>query len=275
MRIEILNRLILAKQLLLAAENACSVPNDQWAFTRGIILLHDAAESALAAVADYLHALRVPQKNVYLLEYCDLIQKADPQNKSGVSRHVPYQQQLRGLNTLRNTAKHAGILPGQKSNAHFPVTIAAFIGEITQTYLGLSFAELRLTSLIRDQTIRECIEEAENHRQSGNYESALISLGYAMFYIVDSAAVPWSIFDCFLPSRSQKKPAKHVFPNFYDVNHTVRLLENGIDPHLHSRFHLLTPLVGRDTEKVVSPCTDGKKNTGTLATGMSRMSRFV
>lgn len=31
------------------------------------MLLHDAAESALGAFADYLHAIKDPQKNVFLL----------------------------------------------------------------------------------------------------------------------------------------------------------------------------------------------------------------
>lgn len=249
MRIEILRRLILAKQLLRAAEAACFVRNDQWAFTRGIILLHDAAESALAAVADHLHAIRDPHKNVYLLQYCDLIQKADPQNKTTLARRVPYQQQLKILNTLRNDAKHAGVLPDQHSNAHFPTTIAALIADVSQTYLGLSFADIRLTSLIRDETVRNYIEEAEEHKNAGNYEAALISLGYAMFNIVDHEAVPWSIFDRFLPSRLRTRPTpSHVFPDFYDVKHTVKLLQHGVDPYLHSRFHLMVPNVGRDTE---------------------------
>jgi hypothetical protein len=248
-RVEVLNRLVLAKQFLRAAEGACAIPNDQWAFARGVMLLHDAAESALASVADHFHAIKDPQKNVYLLQYCELIQKADPQNKAAVSRHVPYQIQLRTLNTLRNVAKHAGILPDQKSNAHFPSTIGAFITEIAQTYLGLSFADVNLTSLIRDETIRGYIQEAEGHREAGNHGDALTSLAYAMYHIIDSAAVPWSVFDRFLPSQLyKKKTARHVFPNFHDVNHTVRLIEHGIDPHLHSRFHLLTPTVGKDTE---------------------------
>jgi hypothetical protein len=231
----------------MSAESACSVPNDQWAFTRGIILLHDAAESALGAVADHLHAIKDPQKNVYLLHYCDLIQKADPDNSSEVSRAVPYQQQLRSLNTLRNAAKHSGILPDQKSNAHFPTTVTAFISDICHTYLNIDFTNIRLTSLIRNEKVRALIEDAAQYQDKGDYEKALISLGFAMFHVVDSEAVPWTIFDDFLPRPLRKATPKEVFPDFYDVKHAVRLLQRGIDPHLHSRFHLLTPRIGRDT----------------------------
>jgi hypothetical protein len=262
LRTEVINRLILAKQLLISADAACSVPNDQWAFTRGLILLHDAAESALGAVADHLHAIKDPRKDVFLLGYCDLIEKADPQNVAGKTlRHVPYQQQLRVLNTLRNNAKHSGILPDQKSNAHFPSTISALVIEICQSYLGLALDEIRLTSLIRDDTIRGYLEEAETHFSAKDYENALISLSYAMFYVVDSEAVHWSIFDRLVPALRESEPPKYAYPDFYDVRHSVRLIERGVDLHLHRHFHLLTPLVGRETESG-SPVYKWEKHYG-------------
>ena len=232
-REEVRTRLVLAKMLHKAGENACAVRNDQFAFTKGILLLHDAAEAALGAVADHLHA--VLKEKTFLLQYYGLIQAADPQH-----RKVPYNRQMKTLNTLRIDAKHLGILPDIKSHAYLPARVGAFLEDVCKTYLGLDFSSVSLKSLIRDKTILQYINGAEKNIEQGKIEGALISLGYAMHHICESSETRRQMLLFHL--RGQKP--RFVFPKYRHIEHTVTLIEHGVDPSLYSRFKNLTPRVG-------------------------------
>ena len=236
-RPEVYKRIVLAKALHSAGESACASRNDQMLFTKGILLLHDAAESVLGAIADQLGANLTGNRNYYLLDYYNLIKSADSQN-----RQVPYIIQMRNLNILRNNAKHQGILPDPKSNAHVPSIVYALIDESCQTYLGLDFSSVSLKSLIKNKEVLEYIEQAEKQIKNNEIEKGLISLAYAMYYICDQSAISW--LDTFFGTQSDKKPTWQ-FPEIYKLEHTVRVLQNGVDPYLYYRFENLTPEVAR------------------------------
>jgi len=241
-RNEVYLRLVLAKTLLAAGESACASQNDQYVFTKGILLLHDAAEAALGAVADHLHAKL--RGDIYLLKYFDIIERADPKK-----RIVLYKSQMRNLNTLRNNAKHEGLLPSPKSNIHFPATVSSFIEELCKNYFGLNFSTINLLSLIRDDNIKKWIGRAQDAIKNGKFEEALISLAYAMYYICDSTTMPW-----YLPLFAQQKEEKPLaFTRPFERKHKITIIEHGVDPYLYYRFKNLTPLIGkeRETRKLV------------------------
>jgi len=237
-RMEVYKRIVLAKMLYKAGEAACARRNDEMAFTKGILLLHDAAEAALGAAADYLHAKLTG--NIYLLQYYDLIKKADPKD-----RQVTYRPQMRILNTLRNNAKHEGILPNPKSNAHFPATVYALIEDICQTYLRLDFSSVSLKSLIRDKKVLAYIEKAEKEIENKKVDKALISLAYAMYHVRESSTIS-SLF-----SRTGQERTLQ-FPEPYNIEYKTELIQYGIDPYLYYRFKNLTPTIvmHKDTGKL-------------------------
>src|SRR5438445_10340617 len=212
-RQDIYQRILLAKALLKAAADACATRNDQITFAKGILLLHDAAEAGLGAVADHLNAGL--KDKTYLLDYFDLIQKADPQK-----REVPYKTAIRKLNTLRIDAKHHGILPDSKSNAHFPATVQALLEEICRTYLDLNFSSISLKTLIKNAEIIHFIDQAENSIREGEVEHALISAAYAMFHICESSTMPGPIRSLFEKDYTTDKPE---YPRTSTVEQTVTL----------------------------------------------------
>jgi len=232
-RTEVYKRIVLAKTLRKDGEAACASRNDQMVFTKGILLLHNAAEAALGAVADHLHAKLTG--NVYLLDYYDLIEKADPQK-----RRVPYRTQMRNLNTLRNDAKHQGILPDPKSNAHFPGTVLALITDICQTYLGLDFPSVSLKSLIGKKDVLGYIDRAEKEIEGGKIEAALISLAYAMYHICERSTLRWP-FSYLDREKERETPLEFTHP--YSIEYTVQLIQYGVDPFLYHRFKNLTPRI--------------------------------
>ena len=262
-RIEVYKRIVLAKALHRAGEAACASRNDQIVFTKGILLLHDAAEAALGAVADHLNVKLTG--NHYLLDYYNLIEKADSQ-----SRSVPYRTQMRNLNTLRNNAKHQGILPDPKSNAHFPSTVYALIDEICQTYLGLDFSSVSLKSLIRNRKVLGYINQAEKEIEDGKIEEGLISLAYAMYHICESSTIPWPFF---YPYTQKEKETPLQFTQPYKIEHTVELIEHGVDPYLYHRFKNLTPRIARHKDTGELFCW-WDKNYGHPANWTIRNARF-
>lgn len=234
-RDEVYRRLLLARNLHIAGTSACAARNDQMAFTKGVFLLHDAAEAALGAVADHLNAQL--KGNVFLLDYYELIERADPQK-----RPVPYKTQMRNLNTIRVAAKHHGILPDVKSNAHIPAIVHALLEELAQVYLGFSFSSVSLKELIRNDDVRQLINGAERQIEQADFEGALVTLAYAMFHICDTKAIP------LFSGLFERPRGKYEFPQIYSTEHTLRLIERGVDPQTYIRFKNLTAKIGRVRE---------------------------
>ena len=156
---------------------------------------------------------------------------------------------MRNLNTIRNDAKHKGILPNPKSNAHFPSTVYALIEDVCQTYLGLDFASVSLKSLIRDKKILSYIDKAEREIEQEKIEQSLISLAYAMYYICEKSTIPWVSF--FFPTDEEKE-IPILFTQPYKIEYQVKLIEHGVDPFLYYRFKNLTPkiVIHKDTKEL-------------------------
>lgn len=213
---------------------------DQFGLAKSIMLLHDAAEAALGAIADHLNIKLIGNK--YVLDYYDLIENEEP------SKKVPYRVQIRNLNTVRNNAKHQGIFPDNKAVAHFPATVQALIEELCELYLGIPFDSINLKNLIKDEFVRSYIDMAEKSIGNGEYENSLISLGYAIYYIVESSTI--STLNSIMNKRTAKE---YEFTKPYGVDFHVRLLEHGVDPYLYHRFRNLTPKIAKEfrTRKVI------------------------
>ncbi len=149
---------------------------------------------------------------------------------------------MRNLNTLRNNAKHHGILPDSKSNVHLSTTVYALLEEVCQTYLGLDFSSVSLKSLIINKTILGYIDQAENEIEEGKIQDGLISLAYVMFHICEASTIPWPFL---YPHTQREKETSLQFIQPYKIEHTVELIAYGVDPFLYHRFKNLTPMMAR------------------------------
>jgi len=234
-RNEVLARILLAKKIYNDAELACSNLIDQTVFTKGIFLLHDAAEIALAAVANHLNA-EFKDRN-YLLSYYKLIKDQAPRKGN-----VPLRREMERLNTIRNTAKHEGILPDTKSNAYLASAVYSLFEKICKKYLDLEFSSISLKSLIRDERIREYINKAEKNIDIGKIKEAFVSLAYAMFYICESLTIP-----LLYPPLSEdvKGEAQYYIPPMDKTAHMVNLIGHGVDLFQYDQFKTFVPKIGR------------------------------
>jgi len=234
-RQEVLDRLLLAKSLHLFGESACRLTADRLSFTRGLLLLHDAADAALGAIADHLHA---PLKDkTYILNYYSLIRDADSQHRA-----VPYQTQVRNLNSIRVAIKHLGVFPDPTTSSHFPNVVGDLLEQLCNTYLDCDLGSLSLASMIESDTVKALVLEAEQAITDEDYKVAIEKLAFAMCRLAGMD----SVFAQALVERKRgvEQPAQMRFsPETDTIDFTVKLIQHGVDPYLYRRFKTLTPAV--------------------------------
>ena len=243
-REEVLRRVILAKDLLREAQGACGAPHDRSAFAKGVLLLHDAAEAALGAIADHLHAQ--VRREEPLLGYYDRIRETDPGH-----REVPYRTQVRALNAARIDIKHVGLFPDPRACAHFPAAVENLLESLCETYLGLPLESVSLACLIRDERIRTLVEQVDQAIERGAYEEALRLLAEAVFHAFEDK----KLFIGPLARAFARGADPHAvdFPEPFSLQSTVTLLQHGVDPYRFYRFKNLAPAIGknRTTDELV------------------------
>ncbi|OFZ54614.1 MAG: hypothetical protein A3D92_08215 [Bacteroidetes bacterium RIFCSPHIGHO2_02_FULL_44_7] len=227
-RAEVLNRMILAKSLLRSAESLCGATADILSFSKGILFLHDAAESALGAVADHLHAA-IPNKDIHLLGYFDLIDPKDPSKST-----LPYRTQMKVLNTLRVNIKHSGILPSIKENIHMPSVVRNLLEVSCLVHFGMPLDEVSLKSLIKKKAVVQQIKKAEEALSKKKYQECLLHSAYAMYEIFDRM---WA------PQRGEEIVYADPRSN---INAELRLIEKNVALDLYRRFKLITPIIGKN-----------------------------
>ena len=227
-RSEVLQRLLFAKSLLRNAEPLCTSQASTFDFAQGLLLLHDAAEAGLGAIADQLHAPLSP--TMYLLSYYDKIKEADPKK-----REVPYRTNLRNLNTIRSNIKHKGIFPNQRESLHYPSTVFALMQEVCQQYLRINFRQLSLSDLIEEEIRKEFIVRAQLAIEREDYEAALVALATADSVMFRPGAQE---------TISAARTSGYVFKDPYGVRLVLDLLAAGIDVEKYRAFRDLIPTVG-------------------------------
>lgn len=147
-------------------------------FAKGLLLLHDATENVLGAIADHVGAKL--KDRTYILEYFNFIKEADSQKRT-----LPYMTQIRNLNTIRNNIKHQGIFPDIKSNAHFPSTVYQLITDICQTYLKIDFNSISLINLLNEGIIKKIMEQAEVNLKEEKYRECQINCRKALYLVFE------------------------------------------------------------------------------------------
>lgn len=177
-RKEVFNRIIFAKKLFKDGELSCNIENDQMIFAKGLLLLHDATDNALGAIADHIGVKL--KGNTYILKYFEIIKEADPQNRT-----LPYMTQIRNLTTIRNNIKHQGIFPDIKSNAHFPSTVYQLITDICQTYLKIDFNSISLINLLSAEILKKMMKQAEVSLKKKKYRECQINCRKTLYLVFE------------------------------------------------------------------------------------------
>ncbi len=233
-RPEVLERMTFAKSLLRAGEQDCLDTSDKYSFTRGLMLLYDAAEAGLAAISDHIHGQ--PKSYASILDYYNAIQQ-----KESSKGEIPFKTKMASLTSIRTSAKHHGVLPDPENNKEYSTITRELLRDLAEKYLSLTLEAISLTALIKDSKILKFIKEAEEAYAKGEKRNCMIALAFAAYHIYGHKRMP-SSYD------AKKRFVYDGDATFGYLYQQLELLSCGVKRSDFHRFHHLTPKIGKDTQ---------------------------
>jgi len=255
----ILDRLMFAKYVLATSQRELAAGTEMSAWI-SVLLLHDATETFLLAVADHLG---IERKFRGITDYPSLFsQHLKSQPKAPQLQHS---QVLRELNDLRDPTKHRGIYPRRQHVREVSNHLHAFFEDNAQEFFGVSFDALSLAEMIVDERIKREVKLAEEHLQKGAYTPALSALATAFLIIVgnernrfstvvtgiDEQPLPYDLIKredvASLSSPGQRagvgSVVEKVNTTWRAVVERLQALEIGLNPVEYATFKSIVPVV--------------------------------
>ncbi len=177
-RDDVLKRLLVAKQLLAPARGQLTPNSDAVVVAEAVLRAHDAAELALAAIAD---ELRIPglTGRLYLMNYVELVEKH-------TNKPLPGATFLRRFNMARDGFKHHGNVPATREWYGVVDQTWSYFDDWCHAYLDLSLDSIDLMALLSDSRVKELCGEAKQLHREERYKEALEHLGMALYYVLES-----------------------------------------------------------------------------------------
>jgi hypothetical protein len=175
----VIDRLLVAKYLLEEIRFLPIANPDRYTTARFILTAHDAAELAIAGIAQHLEIAPKSPKS-YLMDYFPLIKNQHP--KDEVDGKVYFSQ----LNTARNGIKHTGAFPDPKQWFRVGGTTHGYVSNWCKTYLNISFDDLDESDMISDPDVKKQYDIAKDALAQNDYRGVLENLGIALYSVFDS-----------------------------------------------------------------------------------------
>lgn len=134
-----------------------------------VSLFQDAVEMMLWAIAKHVDA-DFKGKQPAFEQYWDIIR--DTANNPH-KRRPPLKAKMADLNKARVNFKHYGQVPREEDAIRFEGYAEVFLSESTKEFFELDWNTISLVSLIRSQTIRQLMKEAEECKHEGDYRGCV------------------------------------------------------------------------------------------------------
>jgi hypothetical protein len=214
---EVLNRLLIGRELLRSFGPNLTPQSDALTVARGIMTAQDASELITSAIAE--HLLAQPKDRAGLPEYIENIEK-------GSNAVFPGRSFFNALNRARVLFKHYGALPNVPEFHQVLSRASDHLDQACLLHLGIALAELDLSLLITDSDVRELYTEAVSLSRAKKYREALETIANAMqeaqraFPIYIGVGQPdsevalqanriWSRSRCVHPNATVSSDARH------------------------------------------------------------------
>ena len=179
--------LVLAKSLFMQGCNHASI-NDEVNRMYAIHCFDAAVEMILKQIA--IKKGIQPKRKYFYFE--ELIKKI---------RDLPLKEQITGLHNLRNIIQHQGDIPTQETVVKYMGYVEDFLVNVINKEFGLSFRDLALSTLIRNEEIRKMLAKAETLYEEGRYkdcitqcDETLIKATFDVANVFETAGVLTSYF---------------------------------------------------------------------------------
>lgn len=238
---KLIKRLVLIKYLYLIAKEQSKQFGTFSAFS--ILAFHDCVEMLLILI--------VQQKNGkiqnHFLEYWKEI------------AGLPYKSNMENLNLVRKNLKHYALFPNKEEIDRCCDDVRIFLTDIIQNYFNTDFDELRLSSLITFDKVKEDVEKAETFMKENHFYESLEKSKTAFMKLLatyDSNKEQWrnSILNigekvsndyrelekCYNDSNEWFEQTTQTINSVRDI---LKISALGIDYRRYSLFNFITPRV--------------------------------
>ncbi|MCL4524510.1 MAG: hypothetical protein M1453_12170 [Acidobacteria bacterium] len=181
LRNQVVERLLVSKSLLARVRFQPLAEPDRLSLASQILTAHDAAELALAAIADHLGKLPTKDKH-YLMDYFDPIKSVHPE------RDVFAKEYFSQLNRVRVDIKHYGLFPDAKQWARVAETVYGHVSKWCSEYLGVTLEMLNESALLTNDLVKKRFLAAQETLNMKCYKEALELVGVALYEVFESNA---------------------------------------------------------------------------------------
>lgn len=178
-------RLLLAKQLYLHGLDSSFKAG---ALNKMIAVhnFHNAIEVVLRAIF-LQHEIRAEKQ--LNIDFESMLNEIDNHQKfKDAERRLPYRQEIRNLNQLRNLVQHHAVEPESSTMDDWRVFTKRFLIRTFSEYFGLNFDELSSVSLINDQRLRALLILASEKVTMSDWATAISLTKIAFEYSSSSIA---------------------------------------------------------------------------------------
>jgi hypothetical protein len=162
-------RLLLAKQLYLHGfdHSNRAGPLDKMIAVHNF---HNAIEIVLRAI--FLHYEIRPEKELNI-EFEVMLNEIDKHFKTQEMK-LPYRQDLRNLNQLRNLVQHHAVEPSSATMDDWRVFTRRFLERTCQEYFGLEFDNLSPLEMIDDEVLKDLLRLSLSFIGEGDFKNSLL-----------------------------------------------------------------------------------------------------
>ena len=176
---DVIDRLLVAKDLLEKISSLPTANPDRYTIARYVLTAHNAAELALAGIAHHLGKLPKSPKT-FLMDYFSPISEIDP------SEAVPGRHYFSQLNHVRIGIKHAGIFPDTKQWFRVGERTYNYVSIWCKKYLDISFDELDESDMITNPEAKSQYDIAKQAFTDGDNKGVLENLALALHLLFES-----------------------------------------------------------------------------------------
>jgi hypothetical protein len=223
--------------------------------------LNAGALGKMIAVHNFHVAIEITLKSILLhyeirtektlnIDFDSMLSEIDNHFKTA-KKKLPYRQEIRNLNQLRNLVQHHAMEPEASTMEDWKIFTKRFLQKTYEDYFGASFDKISRIYFIQDSLIQQLLNRADTEVQNYDFEKAV-------FYITGAFEYASSSISAFLPHeglnssffvtshldiREIREAFNKTFSRIRESEHLTAILGSGVSLADLKRFETVTPNV--------------------------------
>ena len=232
---DIMKMLIRANQFLEHAKKHAQNGSD-FDIMIAIHNLDNAVEYMLRILIQHLEIEEITGKTIVTCELAQLIGEVQKFLKDNGAPQLSCVQQLKMIRELRNMVQHAMINPASEAMTYLNYG-EKFFEKSLQKYFGLNRAELRFSTLLTDDIIKEKLKRSEEKIEDGKYLESVVesrdAFDYARFiYTSEFKGRVWNA-----PALSEIKSSySNLYRMLDEMNESIKINSLNINMSKYNHY---------------------------------------